>query len=315
MASGAVVTLSVPLLRPDRQAIVVLAVLTFVMTAVLLVSLVIRWDRLPRTALLVFPVLVWVAVVVVGAAEPGLALPYAPLFVLTFTYTGLTQSARVNLLTLGPGACAYAVALGSWTASFGVRFVIVSAVWALLSQLLVGLTARQRLLTEALRAAAYTDGLTGLANRRALDLRLETLTSRDTLLLCDLDHFKALNDRDGHGEGDRVLAAFGAALRDGLRDEDFPARYGGEEFAVLLPGTTSAQAQAVLSRLRSHWAMREPGVTFSAGIADNGTGAAALLLRADRALYAAKAAGRNTDRVAGQHAPQRPLIQTAPVLP
>lgn len=310
LSCGGVVTLSAPLLRPGGRAAVVLVLLTVVMAAALLVSLVIRWERLPHTALLAFPVLVWVGVAVVGNSGAGLAVPYAPLFVLTFSYTGLTQSARVNLAMIGPGAAAYTLALGSWTAGFGIRLVVVTAVWTLLALLLVGLTARQRELTEALRAAAYTDGLTGLSNRRALDLRLAAVSPADTLVLCDLDLFKALNDRCGHAEGDRVLAAFGALLRDGLRDGDFPARYGGEEFVVLLPQTTVVQARAVLARLHSLWAMREPGVTFSAGVASGGTGATDLLLRADRALYAAKAAGRNTDRVDGL-APSRPPVPSA----
>ncbi len=300
------VTVSAPLLALGHKALLVVALLTLVMAGLLLASTVVRWQALPPAALLVFPALVCAALAVLGRTAPGLAQPYAPIFVLAFTYTGLTQSARTSALALAPGAVAYTVALGTPTAAFATRLLVVTAVWALLSQLLVRLTDSQQRLTSALRGAAHTDVLTGLDNRRALDERLAELGPEDTVVLCDLDHFKLLNDTRGHAAGDEVLAEFGALLRSDLRDGDYAARYGGEEFALVLRRTTPAQAVAALARLRGHWALLRPDVTFSSGIGSvpPGTGrvsAAELLARADEALYAAKAAGRNTDRAAGDH--------------
>jgi diguanylate cyclase (GGDEF)-like protein len=129
-------------------------------------------------------------------------------------------------------------------------------------------------------------------------------------VICDLDHFKRLNDTQGHAAGDRVLAEFGMVLHSCLREQDYAARYGGEEFALLLPATGISQAAATLARLRQCWSLLQPGVTFSAGLASFGPNqsAAEVLAIADQALYAAKAAGRNRD-----HTPDG-RIGAAPVL-
>ncbi len=185
---------------------------------------------------------------------------------LCFAYTGLTQPARTSLALVPPAAAAYVAAMGGWSTALGVRLLIVTSVWVLLSQLLAALTSRQQALAEALRTAALTDPLTGLANRRDLQLRLAELAPGDTVALLDLDHFKQLNDTLGHAAGDRVLAEFGLLLRAGLRDSDYSARYGGEEFTVLLPRTPIGQAQAALTRLRARWQVLHPDVTFSAGL-------------------------------------------------
>ncbi len=125
------------------------------------------------------------------------------------------------------------------------------------------------------------------------------------MVICDLDHFKALNDRLGHAAGDRVLSDFGTLLRVGLRDGDYAARYGGEEFALVLLATTGAQAGAVTDRLRERWDVLQPGTTFSAGTATmdaSATSTADLVAAADAALYAAKADGRNCTRTAQDRA-------------
>ena len=154
-----------------------------------------------------------------------------------------------------------------------------------------------------LEGLAKLDGLTGLPNRRALDERLAAAERRAepaAVVLADVDHFKRLNDALGHPAGDRALAAVAKALRAAARDADLVARYGGEEFCVLLPGVDAATAAAVAERLRAAVAgcdFPQWPLTASFGVAGwrPGTTAAELLAEADRALYRAKASGR--DRV------------------
>jgi diguanylate cyclase len=176
-------------------------------------------------------------------------------------------------------------------------------------------SAESRLQEQAVEIEAHisrslTDALTGLPNRREFNERLEQRMGAwqrrkeaFSLLLLDVDHFKRLNDQHGHLVGDRVLAGIGRALRAVLRREDSVARYGGEEFAVLLPSTTLAQAEKVAQKIRNAIAgvvLEHNGhriaVTASGGLAMIGgdkEASESLIQRADAALYAAKAAGRN----------------------
>ncbi|ALK96912.1 diguanylate cyclase [Massilia sp. WF1] len=161
------------------------------------------------------------------------------------------------------------------------------------------------------RKSVFCDELTGVANRRAffeaaeLELTRNRRTPRPTaLILFDADHFKQINDRYGHPAGDCVLRQLGAALSMTFRQVDVVARVGGEEFAVLLPSSTMDGAAVVAERLRQLVA-GQPAVcdgvaiayTVSAGIAAIDEGEPldldTLIKRADRALYAAKANGRN----------------------
>ena len=158
-------------------------------------------------------------------------------------------------------------------------------------------------LLSLVRREALTDSLTGLANRRAFDERLEAELSRArrhhqpiSLALLDLDRFKELNDRHGHPAGDRALARVADILRDCVRTEDTAARLAGDEFAVILPGTRAEEAQPAMLRVISHVAsdplLAELGTTLSAGVADVVDGdAAALYSAADQTLYASKRAG------------------------
>ena len=162
---------------------------------------------------------------------------------------------------------------------------------------------------------SITDPLTGLPNRRALFQRLEQEWTRSlrfgdelSVLMIDLDHFKAINDTHGHLVGDVVLRGVGLVLHRNVRKVDAVARYGGEEFCVVLPRIGKAEAQEVAEKLRravSSTAIATlPGqpplsVTLSVGVASypsDATDVARLLERADEALYQAKRAGR--DRVA-----------------
>jgi diguanylate cyclase (GGDEF)-like protein len=145
---------------------------------------------------------------------------------------------------------------------------------------------------------ARTDGLTGVANRRAWDDELPRELARAArsgqqlcVALLDLDHFKGYNDRHGHQAGDRLLKEAAAAWQGRLRKTDLLARYGGEEFAVLLPDCGLVDAMEIAERLRT----AQPEVTCSLGVAawDGREDVTELFARADRALYAAKAAGRD----------------------
>jgi diguanylate cyclase (GGDEF)-like protein len=138
---------------------------------------------------------------------------------------------------------------------------------------------------------ATIDALTGLANRRTLGRVFGRLKPQDTVIMIDLDHFKAVNDSYGHSEGDNVLRLFGRALAAISRAAEHVGRYGGEEFVVILG---EDGAEPFLDRLRAEWLKTRPyPITFSAGIASARPDPARVLDAADRAMYRAKQAGRN----------------------
>ncbi len=152
---------------------------------------------------------------------------------------------------------------------------------------------------------ASTDLLTGLPNRRATEDRLERLTTGQesgSVVMADLDHFKALNDTYGHEAGDRALRLFADTMTEALRDEDWVGRWGGEEFVIVMPGLLAGPAKDVLDRVRSHLAeacvkAEAPTVKVSMGVVDTeAAGVPEDLVRlADETLLAAKTQGR--DRV------------------
>jgi len=171
------------------------------------------------------------------------------------------------------------------------------------------LALRNAWLLQEVRTMADLDALTGVANRRSFDLRLELELKRAqrtnqplSLMLLDLDHFKQVNDVHGHQAGDGVLRAVASALAANVRDElELVARYGGEEFAIVLPGCRAEDALLAAERLRATVAALHDlpvAVTASIGIATwprNGLDGDAVVSAADGALYEAKRAGR--DRV------------------
>jgi diguanylate cyclase (GGDEF)-like protein len=168
-----------------------------------------------------------------------------------------------------------------------------------------------------LAGLARCDPLTGLLNRRSFDQALDHELERSlrsgstcTILMCDLDHFKRINDAHGHATGDAVLARVAEDLLAGVRAIDTVARIGGEELALLLIDCAAPTAARVAERLRRRVARERdgsPAVTISIGIADSSLamGAPELLGHADRALYDAKRAGRN--RVCCAQAPKLEL--------
>jgi diguanylate cyclase (GGDEF)-like protein len=161
-----------------------------------------------------------------------------------------------------------------------------------------------------LRELATTDPLTGLANRRVFDARLNTdfaharrYARSMAVMLLDVDNFKQRNDRYGHDEGDSTLKRLAVLLARGVREADLVVRYGGEEFVLLLPETDERQALMLSNRIQAmvrgyEWGQEQ--VTVSGGIADLQASVVKpheLVTRADKALYAAKHAGK--DRIIG----------------
>jgi diguanylate cyclase (GGDEF)-like protein len=181
-------------------------------------------------------------------------------------------------------------------------------------------------MTHALRAThadleqqTRTDELTGLFNRRHLDAALEAEVARARreqaplgVLMLDIDHFKAFNDRFGHPEGDALLKAVAELLRSQLRPTDTVARYGGEEFTVLLPGSPRDESLRIAERIRRRLGELRTGTdvttTGSFGLAiwpEDGDTGTELVAAADAALYEAKRGGRDRIVLAGALEPTR----------
>ena len=185
----------------------------------------------------------------------------------------------------------------------------VQALFASVNHLALAL--RNAALFSQVKSRADHDGLTRIHNRRAFDERLVEELRRHqryrqpmSLLMLDIDHFKAVNDTYGHPTGDDVLREVGRVLAETLRSTDFTARYGGEEFVVILPQTSEDQSRMLAERLRALIAAtqfqhdgRTFSITVSIGVASLLPGALAkrkdLLEKADQALYQAKHRGRN----------------------
>jgi len=174
-----------------------------------------------------------------------------------------------------------------------------------------------RIMAETHMQAA-TDGLTGLINRRTLENKLRHMKAEGnefTFVMADLDHFKNLNDSHGHEMGDRALRMFAETVRRELRADDIACRYGGEEFAFVLPNAETHDAIEVVERIRQALARATsrgdaPHFTVSFGIAHS-TDAADLkdvIERADRALFAAKDAGRDRTCIDGHAMPIAPTL-------
>jgi diguanylate cyclase len=172
--------------------------------------------------------------------------------------------------------------------------------------------AEMRINLDTARREAMTDGLTGIANRKAFDIALNDaiqVAGRESLplslLMMDIDHFKLFNDAHGHLVGDHVLRLVAKVLTECIKGRDTAARYGGEEFTIILPRTSLANALALAEQIRVAVGSRQivnrsrnasyGSVTLSIGVAElqRDEPAGELVRRADAALYTAKHAGRN----------------------
>jgi len=205
---------------------------------------------------------------------------------------GLVFGLRAGRALLSPGTIVAEVTADS-ALNVGAAFAYM--VIALVFQLTLVALVVSRLVVELRRSSRY-DALTGLLNRRAVQEELENEVQRSrrlgepfSVLMLDADHFKGINDVQGHAAGDRALQHLGTLLSAQMRDIDRVGRWGGEEFVVLLPGSTLAQAQEVAERLRERaqalpprWQDRALPLTLSAGLSQ-WAGAADELRRAARA--------------------------------
>jgi len=218
---------------------------------------------------------------------------------------------RESALKLGAGLLLFLVMLGI----VGRKLLRQLAIRERLEQQLHAMSDGLAQANKALSSMALTDGLTQLANRRAFDLALERECQRAkrnatpvSLIMLDVDWFKAFNDTYGHQAGDKCLQQIAGVLRTQVtRQIDMAARYGGEEFVVLLPETDAHGALVVAERIResvfglaiAHQSSCECRVTISAGIATFAPlrmppmAPAALIEAADTVLYESKQLGRN----------------------
>lgn len=233
----------------------------------------------------------------------------AVLLVWPTLYAGYLLPERVAWATLGVSlALLTAVALRIHRTEAVASCVEIGATLVVTLYITLHLRRHNRALVHMLRLEARTDPLTGLANRRAFNDLLELEFAQYerhgdplALLAIDIDHFKSLNDRAGHPAGDKALTALAGVLTGQVRRGDVVARTGGEEFAILLTNCPTDMAQSRARALRATvlaeaatWA--NP-ITISIGVAtipDHAGTSAELITAADAALYAAKAAGRDT---------------------
>ncbi len=226
----------------------------------------------------------------------------------------------MNALPLAATAAIMAAAgLDSFTVVNATVFILLAvAVSLMLARVFEATNRKAFALEQELSKEARTDALTGLRNRRALEEAASAELKRAArsaaplaVIVCDIDHFKAINDRDGHDAGDRVIRAVAAHLTLVARESDALGRWGGEEFLVILPDSDETAAVALAERMRveiESATMPIPDgarVTISLGVAalpSGGVDAWAwdrLVQRADRAMYRAKKAGRNRVEAAG----------------
>ena len=220
-----------------------------------------------------------------GIALPGAAI--GVLLVLLALRQGLSWSQPLELQRSESTNLALMVVYLAGSAAFSFGFM------ALVTQRL----------TARLREASVRDALTGLYNRRAMSEALGRLWSRHhrsaaplAVLVVDIDHFKRINDSQGHAAGDAALKRVAAMLQGHLRAEDVVGRIGGEEFLLLLPDTKAPHAHALAERLRERMHADPLGTTISIGIAMAGkddSSAESVIARADAALYRAKDRGRD----------------------
>ncbi len=292
-SAGGALGLLVPLFPQDSRVqearLVVLAALA------LLVGLsILRWgQRLPSWAthvvLLTGTLAVSLAVVFGGVTPAGVALAGFYTFVALDAGMCLTRAATACHVVVAVLACAGTMVPQGPTGAYAA--VVISG-----TTVVVALGSGWLL---RVAATADADPLTGLPNRRRLDVVLQTAVDRAqrtrsplSVALLDLDHFKVVNDSAGHDEGDRLLLAVTHAWTAQLAPGDLLARQGGDEFVVVLPGADLAEASARVGRLLT---VMPDGSTCSAGVSDLGDGdsLSVLMRRADSALYEAKRSGRN----------------------
>jgi diguanylate cyclase (GGDEF)-like protein len=239
-----------------------------------------------------------------AGAEGGYGVFYVWVVLLAFLFFRFPAAIAQTAFA----AAAYAVVLIARDSEFAFNYVIGLVAVSGAAGAIVGLLrTRVEALATNLTSQANTDPVTAIANRRSFESRFdfELMVADEavrslSLVICDLDRFKRVNDQLGHEEGDAALRRAAAAIVDAVRSVDIVFRLGGEEFAVLLPSTDTLEAHAVAERIRvsiqEDFVNYSVPVTVSCGVATRRKGGLdrkQLLRAADEALYRAKAAGRN----------------------
>ena len=275
------------------------------------IGFLVAWDRLPLWAFEASPLAGTVVVsLAVYFSGPEAATAYALFYLwvalaacyflrppVAFTHLCIASAAYALVLVVSPGHVMLP----------GLTWAMVTGTLAVLGILMTTLRGQLDQLVKQLAAAARTDSLTQLANRRELEERFAAELERSTrtarplsIVVLDLDWFKEYNDRFGHSAGDRVLVLLAQALKRATRTSDIVARLGGEEFGVLAPETDETEAYLLSERLRaevrSAFARETEKMTISCGVASfpiHGITLGELLHAADRALYEAKESGRD----------------------
>jgi diguanylate cyclase (GGDEF)-like protein len=306
--SGAV-TLAGVLFAPDpdtsdHPALAVCAA-AFAAVALALVA----WRRAPRAVLHgICPAGTLAVTAAVALAQPIGLTPCFYLWPMIVAAYFLGRREVAANLVFAAAACAISLALWVDPGLRVAMFVAVLAIVGVATAVIVVLREQVLALVLRLRALASHDSLTGALNRGAFEQRLESELARArrtatplSLVVFDVDHFKRLNDSLGHAAGDAALRSIGDIVASAMRGSDVFGRLGGEEFGLLLPNTAIDAAATVAAELRLRLAAPTAGrrpLTVSFGVAEAHAGASgsrAMFDEADRAMYAAKHAGR--DRV------------------
>ena len=265
------------------------------------------WHRMPDWALMAFLSLGIVSVsLCVGLMRPMVLAPVFYIWSFLLAANHLSRRQIAFQYALMAGTYGAALALLAEPQNQVTAFVTMCAMVALVVAVVVRLREGNRRLVRQLRETATSDSLTGALNRGAFEAQLRAERARSqrhgrpySVAIIDVDHFKQVNDAHGHAAGDAALARLASLVREHTRAGDVFARVGGEEFALLLTDTDLNGAVSVAESLRGlvrrETAYDHVPLTVSIGVAAAGTGAADVMLAADRALYGAKRSGR--DRV------------------
>ena len=257
-------------------------------------------NRVILSSVIITGYAVWMGVDVWRARHAD-RLPTRKIAALFFLTHGVVYSLRIPMAIVAPALLLHGTAYSAWFAIFSLELFAHTILAAVAMLVLI----KER--GEALyRQASRTDALTGIANRGSFldDMQVHLAGARQgTLMIFDLDRFKAINDTHGHAAGDAVLKRFSAWISSRLGDGMLFCRFGGEEFALFAPGQDIERAEHLAEALRKEVSGlsviaqgREVGISVSIGLADVrtfGNDFDRLHSAADGALYAAKAAGRN----------------------